>query len=134
MRRGQLKPRTALSENTKYSSLSQEVVRRLLHTSRRLPDSTRMDKLEELSQKMANSHHSLKFIKEILTSGIKSYTTKVKNSLLDKKHPEYKPLYMATNFKAVERWKTKQMAKENWYLDRNELTTKNNVDGGEEKP
>ena len=77
-----LDARTALSDNTKYSSLSQEVVRRLMHTSRRLEASRRVEKLEELSQKMANSSHSMKFIRDILISGIKSYTAKVMNSLL----------------------------------------------------
>jgi hypothetical protein len=48
--------RTALSDQTKLSSLTQEVVRRLLQTSRRLENSYRMDALEKLCQKMTNLH------------------------------------------------------------------------------
>ena len=88
-----------------------------MHTSRRLEPSRRLEKLEELSQKMANSNHSMKFIRDILISGIKSYAAKVKNSLLNERNPAYRPLYMSTNYKVTQRWKRKQLAKDDWYKD-----------------
>ena len=52
-----LHAKTAQSESTKFSSLSQEIVRRMLHTSNRLPLSHGMENLEKFSQKMINSGH-----------------------------------------------------------------------------
>ena len=65
-----LHAKTALSEQVKFSSLTQEVVRRLLHTSRRLPGSTRLDCLESLSQKMVNSGHRPNYIKKVMIAGL----------------------------------------------------------------
>ena len=113
-----LHAKTALSEQTKFSSLTQEVVRRLLHTSRRLPNRSRMECLEKFSQKMTNSDHRPNFIRKVLIAGITSYTTKVKNSLLPTRHPSYKPLHLGTNFNTMARWKKKVMARERWYKNK----------------
>ena len=52
-----LHAKTAQSQCVKFASLTQEAVRRLLHTSRLLPSSNRLDNLEQLSTKMASSEH-----------------------------------------------------------------------------
>jgi hypothetical protein len=49
--------KTTLSEQVKFSALTQEVVRRLLHTSGRLPDEKMLECLEKLCQKMTDSEH-----------------------------------------------------------------------------
>ena len=108
----------ALSDSTKLSSLSQEVVRRLLNTSRRLEDTVRMETLETFSQKMRNSGHTMGYIEKALLSGITNYERKVNNSNLPRTHHPYKPLHMDSNYKAVGRWKKKVMAKETWYKDK----------------
>ena len=59
---------SALSENVKVSSLTEEVVRRLKHTKCDLPDSHRHDSLEDLCQRMCNSGHTPMYIKSILSS------------------------------------------------------------------
>ena len=53
-----LQERSALSENVKVSSLTEEVVRRLKHTRRDLPDSHRLETLEDLSQIVDINHSS----------------------------------------------------------------------------
>ena len=63
-----LHAKTALSDSTKLSSLSQEVVRRLLNTSRRLEDTVRMETLEAFSQKMRNSGHTMGYVEKALLS------------------------------------------------------------------
>jgi hypothetical protein len=113
-----LHAKTALSEQVKFSSLTQEVVRRLLHTSRRLPDIVRMDCLENLSQKMVNSDHKPIFIKKVMISGITSYKSKLRKSLLAAGHPDFKPLHLGTNYNSMGRWKRKVMARETWYKDK----------------
>ena len=49
--------KTTLSEQVKFSTLTQEVVRRLLHASRRLPVRRMVECLENMSKKMAHSEH-----------------------------------------------------------------------------
>ena len=112
--------KTAQSQTTKLSSLTQEVVRRLLHTSRHLEYSCRVEALEKLCQKMVNSGHHSSFIKRVMISGICKYERKVKNSQLNVKDPAFKPLYLATRFDEKGRWKKKMMEKESWYLDKEE--------------
>ena len=68
-----LHAKTAQSEQVKFSSLSQEVVRRLLHTSRRLPEICKLECLEHLSQKMINSRHRPNYIKKVMVAGMQSY-------------------------------------------------------------
>ena len=58
--------KTALIEQVKFSALTQEVVRRLLHTSRRLPEEKMVECLEKLSQNMANSEHRASLHQESL--------------------------------------------------------------------
>ena len=112
-----LNAKTALGEQTKFSSLSQEVVRRMLHTSRRLEDSSWLESLEDLTQRMTNSDHRPAYIRKVLVAGFTSYQAKLKNSRLPKTHPAYKPLHLDTNFNTKGRWKKKIMAKKNWYQD-----------------
>jgi hypothetical protein len=110
-----LHSKTALSEQTRFTSLTQEVV------SRRLPDTSRMECLEKCIQKMTNSEHRPKYIRKVMIAGIASYTTKLKNSLLSARDTSYKPLQLGTNFNTMGRWKKKVMASERWYKD-NETT------------
>jgi hypothetical protein len=50
--------KTALSDSVKIFNLTEEVVRRLKHTREELPDSQRLETLEDLSQRMINSGHN----------------------------------------------------------------------------
>ena len=110
-----LHAKTALSEQTKFSSLTQEVVRRLVHTSRRLEHSTRMEVLETLCQKMANSGHTLPYMSKVLKAGICSYSAKLRNSLRPPGSPNYKPLHQSTKYNSLGRWRNKVMARDTWY-------------------
>ena len=109
-----LQEKTALSDNVKLSSLTEEVVRRLKHTRYELPDSYRMDTLEDLSQRMSNSGHKPLYTKRILATGIAKFERMVRNSLLDETDKEYKPLHQPSG-RCKLRMKKKAMAKENWF-------------------
>ena len=104
--------KTAQSLTTKLSTLTQEVVRRLLHTCRDLDYSHRVEALEKLSQKMVNSGHHSCFIKRVMVSGICKYERKVKASQLEGKDPAFKPLYLSTRYDELGRWKKRVMEKE----------------------
>ena len=114
-----LHAKTAQSDKNKFASLTQEVVRRLLHTSRTLPSSHRMENLERFSQKMANSGHKPSYIKNVVIAGIEKYTRKYKRSILPSSHKEFKPLHLGTNFNTLGRWKDKMLESNNWYKDKN---------------
>ena len=107
---------TALSENVKVSSLKEEVIRRLKHTSTRLDHSKRLETLEDLSQRMTNSGHSPKFIKRILINGITSFESKLMNCKLSKTDPKFRPLYQHSD-RNKKRLKKKAMSKANWFKD-----------------
>jgi hypothetical protein len=92
-----LHAKTAKSNKNKFASLTQEVVRRLLHTSRTLPSSHRMENLERFCQKMANSGHKMSYIRNMTIAGIEKYTVKYKKIILPSNHVEYKPLHLGTN-------------------------------------
>ena len=84
--------KTALSEEVKLSTLAEEVCRRLRNTSKRLDHSRRLETLEDLSTKMSTSGHTTKFMRRAMERGIKSFTTKLKKSELDKDDPRYQPM------------------------------------------
>ena len=62
---------SALSENIKVNSLSQEVVRILLNCSE--DDIVRVKHLNQLSTKMKTSGYNTPYIRKVLVNGIKSY-------------------------------------------------------------
>ena len=110
---------SALSEQIKVSSLTQEVVRRLKHTSLTLPHSRRMETLERFSQKMANSGHSNNFMKRILLSGISKFVKLVRASNLGKEEKGYKPLHQASG-RSLQRFRKKMMARQEWFKEKND--------------
>ena len=75
-----LHAKTAQSQSVKFASLTQEVVRRLLHTSRMLPLSNRMENLERLATKMATSGHKPKYIRSVMIAGIIKFEKKFMKS------------------------------------------------------
>ena len=113
-----LHAKTAQSESTKFASLAQEVVRRLLHTSRSLPHSHGLTNLNRFSQKMANSGHKLYYTKKVMVSGIMKYKKKLQKSLLPTEDNESKPLHLGTSYNSLWRWKEKTLNNDNWYKDR----------------
>ena len=106
-------------EQIQVSSLTQEVVRRLKHTSLTLPHSRRMETLERFSQKMANSGHSNNFMKRILLSGISKFVKLVRASNLGKEEKGYKPLHQASR-RSLQRFRKKMMARQEWFKEKND--------------
>ena len=69
--------KTALSQQVKLFALTQKVVRRLLHPSRRLPDEKMLECLEKLCQNMINSEHRPVYIRKVMIAGIEKYDAKL---------------------------------------------------------
>ena len=64
---------SALSENSKMASLSQNVVRHMRNTSERLDISERVKVVNKFRQRMANSGYSEQQSKRVIISGLKGY-------------------------------------------------------------
>ena len=77
--------RSALSENMKTASLSQEVIRRMLNMSEEIPQEERNEVLEKFISKMETSGYSQEKIKNIVISGLKGYETKLKRARIEKR-------------------------------------------------
>jgi hypothetical protein len=107
--------KTALSEEVKLSTLAEEVCRRLRNTSQRLDHSKRLETLEDLSTRMSTSGHTVKFMRRAMERGIKSFTTKLNKSKLDKDDPRYQPLHVGWTWKRKERKKEKLLKKNRWF-------------------
>ena len=112
-----IQAKSALSDQVKVASLTQEVVRRLKHTRLELPHSSRMDVLESFSQKMSNSGHMNAFIKRILVAGICKYVRMVRNSQLDKNNKQFKSLHQPSG-SSLSRFRRKILARQTWYKDK----------------
>ena len=65
--------KSALSENSKMVSLSQEVVRRMRNTSEWIGSSERIEVINKFCQKLATSGYGREQIGRIITAGLKGY-------------------------------------------------------------
>ena len=68
---------SALSETTKISSLSQDLIRRMLNTSERVPQEERDRIIEVYTSKLYRSGYKKQQVREIIEAGLKGYETKL---------------------------------------------------------
>ena len=101
---------SAMSDNMKRATLSQEVVRRMVNTDEEQPQQQRNEILELFTIKMQRSGYNSKQRKEIIISGLKGYERKLKRAAEGKQklHRDGKATLGARSRK-------KLMAKFNWY-------------------
>ena len=104
---------SALSENSKVASLSQNVVRHMRNTSERLDIQERVAVVNKFTQRMANSGYSKQQAKKIIISGLKGYEAarkRAENSGLR--------LHRSAKSGAEGRNIRKLLAKISWYKER----------------
>jgi hypothetical protein len=65
--------RTAMAEDSKMRSLTNEVIRRMLTTGEMIPARDRCQILDNFAQKMKNSGYGLNQIRRVILAGIKGY-------------------------------------------------------------
>ena len=73
-----IKEASAMSSNTKWSSLSQEIIRRMKNTSWRVPHTVREDILTDCMRKLQRSGYPELFRRDCLIKGLEGYTKMVK--------------------------------------------------------
>ena len=75
-----LHQRTAMPEDSKIRSLANDLTRRMLTTSERVPDSIRREIVDMYAQKLLNSGYTILATRRIIVAGLKGYEKKVMNS------------------------------------------------------
>ena len=84
--------KTALSENTKMSTVNSEILRRMMNVSEDLPMQERIVVLDRVAQKLCNSGYNLGEIRKSMTGALTGYERKLEKS----RRPVgegYKPLH-----------------------------------------
>ena len=93
----------------KRTTLTQELIRRLLNCSKRLSCATRRKHLDNYMQLLKNSGYSETFRAEILKSGLKGY-----NLILEAEREKVRPVYRPKGWKESAQWLEKKKKKNNW--------------------
>ena len=93
----------------KRTTLTQELIRRLLNCSKELPCSTRRKHLNEFMQLLKNSGYSEGFRAEILKSGLQGY-----GKILKAEKDGVRPVYRPKGWRESSRWLDKRRKKRNW--------------------
>ena len=106
---------TALPTASIRATLLQETVRRLLNTSVGTDVKTIQMILSNFAQKLVNSGHSQFSTKVFLVQGVTKYLYRVKLSKLPRDHPQFRPLYLAKEYKESQRQIDKYCAKMDWF-------------------
>ena len=109
-----LSSRTAMSEDSKMRSLSNELIRRMLTTSERVCDATRMEIVDGYAQKLFNSGYKIDQVRRIILAGLKGYEKLLKES----KKPGGRKLHRTAGESSKARARKKIMEKTEWFRDR----------------
>ena len=72
-----LQATTALNQNYLMKSLSKEVMRRLANISEHMGNKEKVRVMDDFSQKMVNSGHTMEVVKKTLANGMKGHIRKV---------------------------------------------------------
>ena len=86
-----------------FSSLRQEVIRRLSHTSKYVSDDHRMKTLNDMVQLMRNSGHQFSFIKAVMLQGTTKFEFMKYRDSLSPDHIQYMPLHRLRDHNSSER-------------------------------
>ena len=95
--------------NQKRTTLTQELIRRLLNCSKELPCRSKAKHLTDFMQLLKNSGYSETFRLEILNSGLKGY-----NKILCAERDGVRPVYRPKGWKESARWLEKRRKKKDW--------------------
>ena len=108
---------TALPQNTIFSALRQEMIRRLYNSCPLIDLDSKLMIIEAYIQKLVNSGHKFPFIKAVILQGITKHKAMVDRSNLKLENKKYLPLYRPRNYKTEERLMMKYVDAMVWYTD-----------------
>ena len=103
----------AMSEQMKRSTLSQEVIRRMVNTSEMVEQAERNKILEIFAEKMSRSGYSRRTVQDIMVAGLKGYETKLR-----KAKSEHRGIHRSSRDTQNKRIKNKLLGKTTWYKNK----------------
>ena len=106
---------TALSKQTVFSSLRQDLIRRLMNTSEHFNIGSQIDIIEVFTQSLSNSGHSYVFSKSIILQALTRFKSLKLRSRLDQEDPRYLPLYRDKRYNWERRCKVKKTLGKTWF-------------------
>ena len=109
---------SAMEENSKMKTLSNDLIRRLLKTSERLGLEDRIKVVDKYSQKLLNSGCKLEQVRTIVVNGVKGYERKVKES----KRPGGRRLHRTSAESRGARIRKKLLDKTEWFKKRGKMS------------
>ena len=116
---------SALSDSTKISSLSQEVIRRMMNTHEQVPQAERNTIIERFITKLRLSGYRKDQVENIISAGLKGYEKK-----LEKCQKSGKDLHRSARTTEGLRYRKKLMEKSNWFKQRKGEQEKNGERNG----
>ena len=108
---------TALSQQTIFTSLRQNLIRRLLNTSSHMDDEIKVEIVENFTQSLVDSGHKFLFVKPIILQALTRFKYMQERDKLKLEDPRYKKLYRNKMEDFEERVKLKSVEKFSWYAD-----------------
>ena len=112
--------RSAMPENTRRSTLNQELIRRMINTSELVAMDKRIEIVDKYAQKLINSEYSVDQTRKAVIGGLKGYERLLSLSR-DTGNPKWKPLHLAAGWNSRNRRTAKQRNKTNWYKGKPEV-------------
>ena len=106
-----LQKKTAMEENQKMKTLSNDLIRRLLNTSEYLEDGVRVKVIDDYSQKLFNSGFGTEQVRRIIINGISGYEKKLKES----ENIPGRKLHRTSKESSGKRQRKKLLGKSEWF-------------------
>ena len=106
---------TALSSSCVFSSLRQDLVRRMFNTDLEVERSIRIKIIEDFIQQMVNSGHRYQYIKAVVLQAVSKYLYMIQRSNLPCTDTRFSPIHRSRSFKVRERLLLKYTNQDNWY-------------------
>ena len=108
---------TALSDQTIFSSLRQDLIRRLKNTSIETDKEVKVGVVEDYIKAMVNSGHSYPYIKSVVQQSLTKYIYLIERANKDRSDKMFLPLYRPNNFRRSERIMLKYIQPMVWNQD-----------------
>ena len=119
-----LMKRSAISDQQRYSILSNELIRRLSNLSQEISQAERLQVVETFTTEMKNSGYERKQANEAVISGLKGFTRKVEN-----RRKAGMNFYRTAKETLKPRIKKKLLQKTTWYKTKPRDEKENNIAG-----
>ena len=123
-----IQKRSAMQENQKIQSLTNEVIRRLLNTGGGVTNEVRRGILDNFGVKLLTSGYSIEQARRITLAGIRGFERKI-----ERRKKEGKPLYRTAKESGESRRRKKLVGKSSWFRDQKKKEGNNRLVGNKNK-